>query len=617
MKLKKDLNLLDVFSVTAGAMISSGLFILPGLAHAQAGPAIVISYLLAGLLAVPGMLSQSELASAMPKAGGTYYYITRSLGPAVGTVYGLITWFALSLKSAFALVGMAAFTILIISVNSYVISVSLCLIFVFVNIIGIKGSGRVQVVLVFSILAALLVYLIFGLPSVQVHHLIPFAPNGVQAIFATAGFVFVSYGGLINVASVAEEVKNPGRVLPLGMILSIIVVGLFYFLVIFVTTGVLGSASLDNSLTPISDGAGAFMGLWGKILLSVVAILAFSSAANAGIMAASRYPMALGRDGLLPGFFGRIGSRFKTPHVSILITGIFIVLSMLMELNLLVKAASSVIILTYIFTCIAIIILRESRLQNYQPSFRAPLYPWIQVAGIAGCGFILYQIGYEAMITGVIFIVSGLIVFWLYGRIKKIRIEREYALLHLIERMTAKELTTHSLEAELKEVIRERDDIVKDRFDHLIEDSVIMDLDGALSVEDFFRLVADEMCERLHVNSDILYRSLLERERASSTALTKNLAIPHIIIEGDHTFDILVARCREGIVFSDLASEVHAAFVLVGTMDERNFHLRALAAIAQIVQDHHFEKKWMLAKTREALRDILLLGKRKRLGSIG
>ena len=617
MKLKKDLNLLDVFSVTAGAMISSGLFILPGLAHAQAGPAIVISYLLAGLLAVPGMLSQSELASAMPKAGGTYYYITRSLGPAVGTVYGLITWFALSLKSAFALVGMAAFTVLIVSVNSYAISVSLCLIFVLVNIIGIKGSGRMQVVLVFSILTALLVYLIFGLPSVRVNHLIPFAPGGLQAIFATAGFVFVSYGGLINVASVAEEVKNPGRVLPLGMILSIVVVGLFYFLVIFVTTGVLDSSALDYSLTPISDGASAFMGLWGKILLSVVAILAFSSAANAGIMAASRYPMALGRDGLLPGFLGRIGSRFKTPHISILITGIFIVLSMLLELNLLVKAASSVIILTYIFTCIAIIILRESRLQNYQPSFRAPLYPWIQIAGIAGCGFILYQIGHEAMITGVIFIVSGLVVFWLYGRIKKIRIEREYALLHLIERITAKELTTHSLEAELKEVIRERDDIVKDRFDHLIEDGVILDLDGKLSVENFFRLVADEMADRLHVDADILYRSLLDREQASSTALTKNLAIPHIIIEGDHTFDILVARCREGIVFSDLASDVHAAFVLVGTMDERNFHLRALAAIAQIVQDHHFEKKWMLAKTREALRDILLLGKRKRLGSIG
>jgi APA family basic amino acid/polyamine antiporter len=612
MKLKKDLNLLDVFSVTAGAMISSGLFILPGLAHAQAGPAIVISYLLAGLLAVPGMLSQSELASAMPKAGGTYYYITRSLGPAVGTVYGLITWFALSLKSAFALVGMAAFTILVFSVNSYVISVSLCLVFVLINIIGIKGSGRIQVVLVFSILTALLVYLIFGLPSVRVHHLIPFAPNGVQSVFATAGFVFVSYGGLINVASVAEEVKNPGRVLPLGMILSIIVVGLFYFLVIFVTTGVLDSAALDNSLTPISDGAGAFMGLWGKILLSVVAILAFSSAANAGIMAASRYPMALGRDGLLPQFFGRIGSRFKTPHVSILITGIFIVLSMLMELNLLVKAASSVIILTYIFTCIAIIILRESRLQNYQPSFRAPLYPWIQVVGIVGCGFILYRIGYEAVITSVIFIVSGLFVFWLYGRIKKIRIEREYALLHLIERITAKELTTHSLEAELKEVIRERDDIVKDRFDHLIEESVILDLDGAISVEDFFRLAADKMADNLHVDSGTLYRSLLERERASSTALTKNLAIPHIIIEGEHTFDILVARCREGIAFSDSVPAVHAAFVLIGTMDERNFHLCALAAIAQIVQDHHFEKKWMLAKTREALRDIVLLGKRKR-----
>ena len=109
MQLKKDLRLHHVFCIASGAMISSGLFVLPGLAHAQAGPAVVVSYFLAGLLALTGMLSQAELVSAMPKAGGTYFYVTRSMGPAVGTVDGLLTWFSLTLKSAFALIGMAAF----------------------------------------------------------------------------------------------------------------------------------------------------------------------------------------------------------------------------------------------------------------------------------------------------------------------------------------------------------------------------------------------------------------------------------------------------------------------------------------------------------------------------
>ena len=113
MGLKRELKLLEVFCIASGAMISSGIFILPGLAFAKAGPGVVASYLLAGLLAIPGMLCVAELATAMPKAGGDYFFITRSFGPAVGTVSGILSWFSLSLKSAFALLGMAAFMALI------------------------------------------------------------------------------------------------------------------------------------------------------------------------------------------------------------------------------------------------------------------------------------------------------------------------------------------------------------------------------------------------------------------------------------------------------------------------------------------------------------------------
>ena len=109
MDLRKELTLPDVYCIATGAMISSGLFILPGIAHAYAGPAVVFSYFLAGLLVLPGMLSEAELVSAMPRAGGTYFYVTRSMGPAAGTVNGLITWFSMTLKSAFALCGYVCF----------------------------------------------------------------------------------------------------------------------------------------------------------------------------------------------------------------------------------------------------------------------------------------------------------------------------------------------------------------------------------------------------------------------------------------------------------------------------------------------------------------------------
>ena len=185
-------------------------------------------------------------------------------------------------------------------------------------------------------------------------------------------------------------------------------------------------------------------------------------------------------------------------------------------------------------------------------------------------------------------------------------------MLHLIERITAKELTTHSLETELKEIIRERDEIVADRFDEIIEHSPVLDIEDDVSVEEFFNMVSDVLAERLDMKSEALEKLLQKREQESSTAITSHLAIPHIVIEGTEHFDILLARSHKGIFFSEKAPEIKAVFVLAGTKDERNFHLRVLTAIAQIVQDPHFEDDWLHAKNGDVLRDIVLLGKRRR-----
>jgi len=614
MKLKRELNLIDVFCVASGAMISSGLFILPALAYRNVGSAVVISYLAAGLLATTGMLSQAELVSAMPRAGGTYFYVTRSMGPAVGTVDGLITWFSLSLKSAFALVGMAAFTRILIGVDVRIIGAAFCVVFIVINLLGIKGAGRTQVALVAGLLAVLLFYIFRGAAEIRVENFEPLIHKGkgAAAILSTAGLVFISFGGLLKVASIAEEVKNPARAVPLGMILSLVVVGILYLLVIFVTVGVLGRGGMElsaDTLTPISDGAAAFMGRGGRIVLGIAAILAFVSTANAGIMAASRYPMALARDGLLPRALERVNERFKTPHISILITGGFMIAALFLKLRILVEVASTVLILTFMFSCLCVIILRESHVQNYQPRVRLPFYPWVQVIGIIGFGLLLFEMGKEAFLISLVLIAGGLFVYWFYGRI---RATREYALLYLIERITAKELTSRSLETELKEIIRQRDEIVQDRFDSVIEESAVLDIEKGVVLSEFFEMAAREISGKVDTAPEVILEKLVQREKESTTAISPALAIPHIIIEGEHKFDILLARCRQGILFSEDAPKVQAVFVLAGTIDERNFHLRALASIAQIVQDPHFEKRWMAAKDEEGLRDVVLLGKRRR-----
>jgi mannitol/fructose-specific phosphotransferase system IIA component (Ntr-type) len=282
---------------------------------------------------------------------------------------------------------------------------------------------------------------------------------------------------------------------------------------------------------------------------------------------------------------------------------------MLLPLQTLVKAASSILILTYVFTCLAVIILREGRLQNYQPHFHVPLYPWVQILGTVGFLFLLYEIGQEAIVTTVLLVAGGLLTYWFFGRIRS---TREYALLHLIERITDRDLTEHSLESELKEIIRERDDLLMDRFDHLIEDCHILDIDEPMQAEGFFRKAAEIMAERLKTDPEALFRQFMEREGESSTVLNPYLAVPHVIIDGERAFDLLLVRCREGISFSEEAPQVHAVFLLAGTRDERPFHLRSLAAIAQIVHDPSFEHRWMTAKSVEALRDVVLLGKRRR-----
>lgn len=197
-----------------------------------------------------------------------------------------------------------------------------------------------------------------------------------------------------------------------------------------------------------------------------------------------------------------------------------------------------------------------------------------------------------------------------YGRI---RTNRESALVQLVKRIKAKDLVTTSLDTELKEIIQERDNIRKDRFDKFIEDAIILDIEESISKEEFFQRVSDEVCESINKSCDYFYNKLLERENESSTVLTDSLAIPHIIIEGENKFSILMARCRKGIFFNEEAQKVNTVFLITGTRDERNFHLQALAAIAQIVQNSSFEKKWLKAKNIEALRDVVLLGDRRRI----
>lgn len=607
----KTIGFFSIFCISAGAMISSGLFVLPGLAFAEAGPIVFISYFIAGCIALSTVLSLSELITAMPKAGGDYFYVSRSFGLLFGTVSGFLSWLALSLKSAFAIVGIAELIYITFNINLTISSIILALIFTGLNLLGVKEAVRFQVIMVIMLIGILIVFFFNGVQEISLQRFEPFVPNGIDSVFFTAGFVFVSFGGVLTTASIAGEIRNPTKNIPAGFIWSTIIVTILYAFVIFVLVGILPPEQLRKSLAPVALAARVSGGTPFYVAIIIASLLAFVTTANGGILTASRYPLALSQDRMLPEIFGKtIGSK-ETPYISIITTGLLIALSLLMNLDLLVKAASTVILLTNIFAHLSVVVMRESLVANYLPTFRAPLYPWLQISGIIVFSLLIINMGIQPVLLSLLFISAGVILFF----IRKDKSDKiSPALIHLIQRITNRELVTDGLTSELRTIVEDRDEIIRDEFDSAVEESCFLEVSGRIDVEQLWDLVSHEPsnCIPPHLPPQKLLEFLKKRENESSTAISHFVAIPHIIVEGNQIFRVIFIRAKQGVSFSSEFKAIHAVFILIGSRDMRNLHLRALAAIAQVVHHHHFEKEWIKARNQRELKDLFLLSKRNR-----
>jgi len=613
--LKRELGLLDIFCIASGAMISSGLFVLPGLAFAKAGPAVIIAYAIASILVIPAVLSKAELATAMPKAGGTYFFIDRSMGPLMGTIGGFAAWFSLAFKSAFALVGIGVFAVLLnpgfSEFHMKLIAVFFCIVFAVINIYGVKETGKTQIVLVLVLISLLAVYVLGGLFFIEPGNFENFTPYGWGSVFSTAGLIFVSFGGLTKICSVAEECKKPGRNIPLGMFLSWGLISILYLLVIFVTVGVSNPGVLTGSNTPITVGAESipFFGGIGGAVMAVAAILAFISTANAGLLAASRDPMAMGKDQLLPKVFSRVSSC-GTPVFSIIFTTVFMVVVILfLDIEGLVKTASTLKILLFIFVILALIIMRESKIRNYRPRFKSPWYPWVQTFGLGGFVFLIIQMGLVPMLLVGSFIGFGFCWYWFFARDK---IWREYTLLHVIERITGYKKTGYLVDEEFREIIIERDNLQEKRFEKLIMECDVLDLYKYMRPDKFNLLIAEKLSGRLNIKIDKLYNLLKKRKEDSSAVIHPGVGIISNVIHGRDKFEIILVRSRMGIILSDNVDPVHAFFIVVASPDQKSFYLHCLMWMIQIAEETDFEEEWINAKDEEELRDIILKAFRKR-----
>lgn len=452
-ELDRNLGFLSVFSIAVGAMLGSGIFVLPGLAAGLAGPWVSLSYMLAGLLVMPAVLSKAELATAMPVAGGTYVYVDRAMGPWLGTITGIGTWFSLSAKTAFALLGLGAYLVLFSSAPTVPVALGILTTLLVLNAVGAGKVSGLQVVIVSITLVSLVLFGVMGVPKVVMSHFEPAFPAGAAGILTGAGFVFVSYSGVTKVCSVAEEVKNPDRNIPLGMLAAQITVMALYSGLSWVMAGVLEPEVFHHTKTPVATAAGAAFGPTGQAVFAVVAIVGLISMVNAGILATTRFPFAMSRDSIFPPRFQKVSPRFGTPVAAVVLTGALLVLLVVcLPVKELAKLASGFKIFIFAVVNVTVIVLRETGPKWYQPSFRAPLYPWLQLGGILGGVWLLSQLGALAMSGVAAAVIVGTAWYFSYARA---RVKRRGAVQYLMgERRTLRA-------TELAEVDEQRGDSVE------------------------------------------------------------------------------------------------------------------------------------------------------------
>ena len=418
-KLQRTLTLPAAIAISIGGMLS-GIFVLPGIAVGITGSSIWLAFLVAALCILPAVLSKSELATAMPKSGGTYVYIERAFGPLFGTVSGLGLWLSLLLKSAFSLVGLSAYLYVVVqideSLSKIVALISLGLILI-LNVFGVKKVGNTQLAIVSVSIISLLLVIAFGFNSFDSEMLSPVFSDGNYGFISGVAFLYISYAGVTKVAAVAGEIKSPEKNLPRSMLISLFLITVVYVLVALVLVGNVEASALSTDIRPIYTLSKVLGGETFGYAAGLVGVITLLSMANSGVLASSRFPFAMARDKMLPGFFGTVNSRFLTPVNSIIVTCIIIGLAVFyLDVEKIAKLASAFKVMMFVSVNLAVIVLRETSAQWYNPKYKSPFYPYVQLFGIVSGFVLLFYLGFMPIVSVAGIFVLGFFIFLAYGK---------------------------------------------------------------------------------------------------------------------------------------------------------------------------------------------------------
>jgi len=425
-KLTRNLGFVDALMLGIGTMIGAGIFILPSIAAERAGPAAAISYLLGGIIAILTALSISELASGMPKAGGSYYFINRSLGPLFGTITGIGMWMGLIFASAFYMIGFEYYLSNFVPLGTREIAIGMTIILIAINLYGTKGAGDFQKVSVMFLLGILTIFIVVNATGVKSNNLEPFAPEGWGEVAGLTGMLFIGFMGFEVIATMAEEIKDPQKNLWKAMMASVVLVTILYMVIMIVAIGGVGQKELALQDTPISYAAkNGPLGDTGWALITLAALLATMSSANASILSASRISFAMGKDRILHPWLNEIHRKFMTPLNSIAITGILILtFQILGKVALLAEVAGFMFLFTFLLIHICVWVLRHTDPEWYKPSFSSPFFPFVQLIGAFSCIILIVQMDVLSQAVGSLMIAVAVLWYVVWSR-QKSKVEGE------------------------------------------------------------------------------------------------------------------------------------------------------------------------------------------------
>ncbi len=452
--LRRTLSRWNLISLGIGAIIGAGIFVLTGQAAANyAGPAVVISFIVAGIACAFAGLCYAEFASMIPIAGSAYTYAYATLGEFIAWIIGWDLILEYLFGASTVAVGWSGYVVsffkdLGITIPSSISSapffynaatgdwtmtgsfinfpaVFIVAIVTTLLVLGIKESANFNNVIVLVKVIVILLFIGFGMSYVASENLTPFIPEntgsfgqyGWSGIFRAAGVIFFAYIGFDAVSTAAQEAKNPQKDMPWAILGSLIICTVIYILVGFVMTGIVHFTNL-NDPAPVAvavNTAGKGMA-WVRMPIKIGAIAGLSSVILVMLMGQPRIFFSMSRDGLLPKSFGKVHPRFKTPYITTIVTGgVAMIVSGLFPIGILGELVSIGTLLAFVLVCAGILILRYKKPDLHRP-FKTPFFPLVPILGVLSSLGVMATLPRDTWIRLILWMAIGIVIYFSYSR---------------------------------------------------------------------------------------------------------------------------------------------------------------------------------------------------------